>query len=35
MANCVDDSRLGLFTDSVTGRLVLWVNLLLEVWATE
>ena len=35
VVKCVDDSRLGLFTDCVTGRLVLWVNVLLEVWATE
>ena len=31
----MDDFRLRLFTDSVTRRLVLWVTLLLEDWATE
>ena len=31
MFKCVDDSRLGLFTDSATVQLVLWVNLFLEV----
>ena len=35
MVKCVDGSRLWFFTDSVTGKLVLKVNLLLEVRVTE
>ena len=31
----VDYFKLGLFTDSVTERIVLWVTLLLHYWATE
>ena len=32
---CVDDFRLRLFTDCLTGRLFYWLNLLLKAWATD